>query len=378
MATLASNNSTEWARIVNTTMVKVVREVEDGVMFNRKVLAMLRSRGRVLTNQGGDGFKWPVRFRRASMTVNNGEQSLDFTRQNRWKWAFLDYQGYAIAEQITKREKLKNRGPEAKIKFFAQLGEMMLEDLEDQFAEELYVDSSATGNSQRWSGIETMMAATQTINVTDGTARSENAADPCFYPDDTYADLDTDLGAVAGSWSSQTDINSTWPFGRGTAGYDYWSPVIVKYDSNAFDGSSTTWAANAELATRFQIDAINTRVGLKTVDMITLDRGLFRQYKDKLDSKERIPVDSSNELKALGFKDVIEQDGVSITSEYGVPAGVGYAWAIDNLDLRTMQDNLFEVQGPIYREDIQAYRFCVDCLGQFRFRTPRNFGKLRT
>lgn len=376
--------SNEWARIANTTTAEFLKGQENAVMRKRPVFAMMKKRGQVKMNCSDDGVKWAVKYKRVPMSVNNGEQPIDFVRTNRWVNAYLDYEGYAVGDQVTKREKLKNRGNGALVKFFNKIAAMLTEDIQDQFTEELYVNDSASGNTGRFSGLESMFAATQTITVSSGAARTANAADPCGYPADTYAELQTELGAEGGgSWGTQTDINSTWPFGRGSTShdsFDFWTPVIVNYTSTAFDGSSSTWQANAVRAVRFALDAVNTRNKLADgdLDLVLLDRGLYRQYKDTLDSKERINVTASNELRALGFEgtDMISQDGATIMSEFGIPAGVGYGLSMKCIELRSMQDQIFVPEGPDYDISNRAWRYVVDIIGQFKFKSPRNFFKL--
>jgi hypothetical protein len=375
--------STEWARIANTTIQDVLREEEDLTMRSRPVYAMMKKKGRVKYNAGGDGFKWPIKNKRVLMTTNNGEQPIDFVRTNKWGTANLGWAGYVVADQITKRERLINKTNAAVINIFSRMASSLAEDLEDQFAEELYVDSSASGNSQRFTGLESMFAATQTIDITStsGAARTATAADPTAYPNDTYAGNSTVLAALGGAWGTQGDINKTWPFGNGglnQEAYDCWTPVIVNYTSTAFGGS--TWAANCVKAMRFGLDAVNTKNQMKygQIDMILLDRGLFRQFKDTLDSKERRIITSGNELYAMGFTDQIEQDGATILTEFGIPAGVGYGLKIKAIELRSMQDQIFKADGPDYSFDNQAWRFIVDCHGQFRFMSPRNFIKYVT
>lgn len=374
--------STEWARIANTTIMDFLREEEDTTMRNRAVFALMKKNGRIKYNAGGDGFKWPVKNKRALMATNNGEQPIDFVRTNRHTTANLGWAGYVVADQMTKREKLINKTNAAIINIFSQMAEWLMGDIQDQFCEELYVDSSASGNSNRFTGLESMFAATNSLNVSTGADRgSVNAGDPCLYPSDTYANVSTVLAANGGAWGAQSDINTTWPFGVGGANqeaYDCWTPVIVNYKSTAFDGSSTTWTANCVRAVRFALDAVNTKNQMRygNIDTVLLDRGLFRQYKDTLDSKERRLVTPSNELYAMGYTDQIEQDGATIISEYGIPAGVGYGLKIKAMELRSMQDQIFKADGPDYSFDNQAWRFIVDCHGQFRFMSPRNFFKL--
>lgn len=372
--------SAAWARVANTTIRDYIRTVENAIMRKRVVLALLRKRGLIVRNCGGDGFSWIVKYRRAPMQTNDGEQPLDFSRQLRHENAHLDYAGYAVTDQFTLMEKLKNKTNAAIVSFVNNTAKELMDDIEDQFAEELYVDVDGTGNSERWSGLDTMFASTQTIELATGAARTANAADPVGYPNDTYAGLSTVLANKGGTWGSG-DINSTWPYGVGAseqAAYDYFSPVIVNYTSTAFGGA--TWVLNSVKATRFGIDAINSRNKSKfgKCDVVLLDRGLNRQYRDALDSKERKMITSSNEMTALGFGGEIEQDGAVIMSEYGVPASKGYGLTVNAMELRTMQDRIFVPRGPDESFDNQTWRSVVNVFGQWRFHSPRHYFQLKS
>jgi hypothetical protein len=113
------------------------------------------------------------------------------------------------------------------------------------------------------------------------------------------------------------------------------------------------------------------------IDMVLLDRKLYIQYLNKLDSKERVIVTKQNGLKSYGFNDVFEQDGVEISTEYSVPANCGYGLSIANMELRCMEGSLMTAEGPFYNEDLQSYRYVVSVLANLRFRSPRNFFKLQ-
>jgi pantoate kinase len=110
--------------------------------------------------------------------------------------------------------------------------------------------------------------------------------------------------------------------------------------------------------------------------MVLLDRKLYIEYLNKLDSKERVIVTRANGLKSYGFNDVFEQDGVEISTEYSVPTGCGYGLSIANMELHCMEGSLMTAEGPFYNEDLQSYRYVVSVLANLKFRSPRNFFKL--
>lgn len=376
MATTAT--SIEIARVINTTLRNYLKGEEPEVVRRRVLLSMIKSKGRVLYNQSGDGVDWKVRYRRAKMVTNNGQQVISFQAENRWQKAFLDYWGYVTSDAMPKREQLKNRGAAAIIKVYEKLIPLLMEDMEDQFHEELYIDSAVAGNSQRISGLETMFETNGTIQVDAGTQRTANVLDPVGYPSSSYAGISCQLGGVSGSWgegTAQSGISSTWPSGRGDADYDFWSPVIVNYGYDWTGGSKHDFATNAVLCTRFAIRKMKRNLK-KTVPLVMMDDELYRQYLDALDTKERINVPLAPNLAKFGFIDSIYQDGAEITSEYGIPGGVAYGIDLDNVSLLSCQGQLFEADGPEFDMSTRSTRVCVDFIGQMKFASPRNFFKI--
>lgn len=372
MATTAT--STEWARVVNTTTRQFLKGEEVEILRNRKLLKKIQSRGGVKYNQSGDGVQWQVRKARGQITVNNGAQSLTFGQQNRHIKCFLDYQGYVIAEAMYEREKLKNRSTAALVDVWGNLAKWMADDLQDQFAEELYVDDSATGNTGRVGGIESMMVATQTINestTTSTAARTANAADRVYYPNDTYAGVSTILGNEGGSW------NANWPQGKGDAEFDYFSPLIINGGSSAFDGTSTTWTLNARRAIQFALIHANKNVTTSgKADLALFDRNAYDRARIATHAAERFTINQGGRDQEYGTDgDSIWIDGCEVTYEYGIPTNVGYGFNTQDVEVLSMYDTLFHPQGPYEDEEGSAWRLAVRFMGQLKFGSPRNFIK---
>lgn len=368
----------EWPRLVATTISDYAKGVEVELAANQMLMAALKKKGNISYNQTGLDFNWQVEYREVPLNVTTGEDTISPARQDAYKRATLDMAGYQIADVFTKRERLKNGGgPTQIINYYKLMSDRLFRNLKRQFGEEFYIDSSASGNSGRLSGIETMMALNGTTNITSGAQRSATAADVVGYPNDTYAGLSTALAGGGGTWTSQADINTTWPAGRGTLNYDYWSPVVVNTTSTSFDGATDTWKDQCVQVTRYAVTHMQRYDdNRRSMKMLLLDRDMYRQYLDKLDAKEHIYVTSENSLKALGFDAGIQQDGCEITWEFGVPGAVGYGFNIDNMELRSYQDELIKTQGPIYEPKNQSWYTIVDCFAQLKFRSPKFFCKL--
>ena len=352
----------EWSRIVNTTIHEYVRDVEVNILRNRKLLAMLKERGRITFNHAGDLLDWKVQYKRAPMEGYADTDTLTFSRRDRWKTAQLDWRGYAATDAMTKLERLKNKNTEAIIKIYSEIATNLMDDLEDQFGDEFYIDGNAAGNQKRIHGIESAMGYSGVqANGFVGT------------PNSTYAGLSCALGNYGGGWSLN-GANVEWPSGTGDAHYDFWSPLIISYTNASWSAATKTWPNTCKEALRFGIVKGKKNKSKKgMLDLITLNDELYRQFENLLDGEERLQVkrgDKKGGLYALGFEDVVNFDGVDITYEYGIPSTFGYGWAMEYLELCSLQPQLFVPEGPDFDIASQSYRFSIDYFGNLKF-NPR-------
>lgn len=337
----------EWSRLTNTTINQYLRDEQVNIMRHRVLPAMLDSRGQI--EYGGRGLQldWKVRYKRVAMTGYADMDPINIARQDQWKTAQLDWRAYVSGNAVSKKEKLENRGQEAIINIVSGIVERLVSDMKDQFAEEYYVDGNAAANVKRMHGIESF-------------GGYGSAADTGYYlPSDSFAGLTTDPGTYGGSWTG------TWPNGYGDPQYDFWSPIIVDYTDTTWTGTAT-WASACVEAIAAGILASQRSASQKgMLDLIIMTSALFKDLKAKNRANERIVVDrgSDSELVSLGFKNVINIDGVDCTWEYGGPSGVAYGINIDSVKTHSMQDQMFVGSGPHYNELTQADNFTVDFYG---------------
>ena len=95
-----------------------------------------------------------------------------------------------------------------------------------------------------------------------------------------------------------------------------------------------------------------------------------------IDDKERIAISSENSLRALGFKNVLNFDGIEVSWEAAIASGVGYGLNYDNMELKSMDDALLRSEGPEYDIHSQSFNAVVSTLSNMKFSSPRNFFKL--
>lgn len=372
---------TDWSRVIATTIVQHLREEELTTFRKFKVFAMLESSGNVLMNQSGRGFDWNVRYRNAPVSGNTGDTPRTFSRVNMWKKAELPWRGFTTTDAIYRREMLENRGQQALVDVASKMAERLQESLEQHLSYQPYRDGNASGHENDFHGMESFLGYNGTVDesaagVADPDAGG-GAADRFGYPDDNYAGLSTKLGYYGGGRIGST--TGVWPDVPVDPELDFYSPLIINYNANSFHGASggTTWKDNCVFAVREGIHGCKRNDTKEAqIDMVVLDRGLYVTLLNTYKDQERIVVERENGLRALGFSDVVSLDGVELTSEYAVPNGQGYGISIGNMELRCLENQLMVAEGPFFSEETQSYRYACSTLGNFRFKSPRNFFKL--
>ena len=371
-------SATDWARTIGTTLVTHLKEEEQTTFRKFKVFAALEGSGRVAMNQGGRGFDWQVRYRNQPVTSNNGESPRVFARHNLWQRAYLPYRGYTVTDQVTKREMLENRGAQALIDVAGKMASRLQESMQEHLSKEVYIDGNDVGNENRWHGLESIFKTNGTVNVSNGSQRAagdaNRALDPFGYPDAEYAGLSTQLGYIAGS---QLESGS-WPYVTVDPEYDFYSPIVVNYTSTYFGGATATWKDQCIEAIREGVQhAKRNDTRESQIDMILVNRKMYIDFLNRLDSRERAIVTKTSGLRSYGFGDVVELDGIEVSTEYAVPNGVGYGISIGNLEMKCMEGQLMVGEGPYYNEELQSYRYAVSVLANLKMKSPRNFVKFQ-
>ena len=91
------------------------------------------------------------------------------------------------------------------------------------------------------------------------------------------------------------------------------------------------------------------------------------------EAKQRIIV-PHKEVQDLGFEGV-KQEGVSVTTEFGMVASTGYLLNIDKMHMRCLDGQLFVPRGPEYDIRTDSYLFLLGWFGNM-FWEPKFFSKI--
>ncbi len=251
-----------WSRVVNSTIKNYIKDREVNILRNRKLTALLKKKGRISFNWSGISMVWRVKYKRVKLTPYADGDTLEFSRKDRYKTAELDWRGYSATDSMTKGEFLQNRSVQAIINLYDEISKDLIDDMEDAFSEEFYIDGYNASNAKRMHGIESFLGA------------SQNAGNGAGTPTGSFAGLSCVPGNYGGSWNPGS--LPAWPHGRGDAQYDFWSPVVVDYGDTLFS-STATWAANCVEAISFGIIKSKKSKSQKgQLDVIMIDDEMYR------------------------------------------------------------------------------------------------------
>lgn len=358
-----------WVGIMNTTIPNYIRAVMQNTLRNRKWTAWMQAKGRITYNWSGYWADWPVQFAEAPIQGYADNMAVTFPQRNYWKKVALGWRGFIATDSMTYQQRLMNSGNEAIIDRYNSIIPMLMQGMTQKFGDQVYLDGELAANLLLFHGIESFMSNS-----------GASTRQPIMLPNDTYAGQSCTLGNAGGSWTLN-GANTEWPSGTGDPEYDFWSPLIVNYTSTVAQSlggwsaptGSKTWPNTCREAIRYGImNQQRNDMAEDNLDMIVLELPLFRQFKDKVEASERIVVNKEDGLWKLGFKDVMNYDGVDITFEYGVPANVGYGFSMKNAEIRSQQPELVVKHGP--EEDITdlSIKFLMSNFGNFCFNPRRH------
>jgi hypothetical protein len=360
------NASSEFSRIVYTTTAEYLRKIMKNVEKRSAILSLARSKGRIHKVPGGPERIWPVQHKRGSLRTMQDMPSLSFPRVVRHVNAKVTPRGYWMADQQSWWEKqIQGTSTQAIINIHQTIAKLLKEDVEAKFPAEMYVDDSATGNSQRMGGLDSMFSISGAVS---GNSRVGS-------PNDTYATLSTALG-TKGTWNS-----TAWPGGTGAEGYHYWSPLVLLYDSptQTWGGVSNTWKDNCDHIMTYGRQHCQKRGG--RIDAWVLTDSAWYEMQQKVAGKENLySTRGDNSLLAsLGFT-TLNFQGVEVTWEADVPpnpgsasdaTNTGYGLSFSDLELCHWSPSLFEVQSIPFNEEALTYRFLVLIMANMMFNPQR-------
>lgn len=334
----------EWIGIINSTKPKYMKGASDLTIRSRLILSMLRKKGRIEYNSSGDKCYWQVEFSQPPVEAYGDGGVVDFSNHDAFRQLSHDWRGYVGTDTLSKKQNAMNSGDEALINLFQTKSNRLAKSMKDNYSGELFKDGEATGRENSIHGLETFMG--------DGTTV---AGDIIAQPSDTYGlgALSTALGNQGGSWSADLStspnaaIATDWPNGQGDVEYDFLSPKLPNWSSNAWGTGSQLWEDNCWRVISQTITWLTTTGGPDGMpDICLLASHLFQGYKNSNEAIRRIniPHQMANDLGFAG--NTLNQDGCAITADFDCPVNTGYMANLDTVVLKSLFPELFWMEGP--------------------------------
>lgn len=376
-------SNTDFSRAAYSTTARHLTTVENNAMRNFPFLALIEENDRIETGCSGRGMDWRIKYRNHDVEGNRGEGPRAFNRKNLRTMAYLGYRGYQVTDIIYRKELKENRGPEALVKIMDNFRSDLTDSLQQHLGRQVFVDGEATGNEDTWHGLDSMfgISAGNTLAAAGSGSHSRAQADLLAVPDDTYAGIDTDLGGLGG----EQEASVMWPLGVADSEYDAWSPMIAIHDTDYFDtplgGTPTAHAVLEEVLRFCIINAARNATLDEQITQVLLDRSLYQSLVRQFAGKEKLNITKGEgpaTLSSIGFKNVLNFDGVEVTWDAAVPSNRGYGFNINGIDLKSMEDEgLFHLDEVEYDMTDQGFRVALSTLSNMRFKSgPRNAFKL--
>ncbi len=374
--------SNEWIGIVNTTAPKYLKGASDLTIRKRLLLAMLERRGKIMTDvEGSTDLWWDVQFAEAPVEAYGDGGLINYSRRDLYRQARLDWRGYLTTDQMGKKESLMNKGTVAIVDRYKRILPTLMSSMRNKFSTELYIDGYASGNENRVLGFESF------LNYTE----SPSSNYKMVQPNDTYGGLSTALHQ-SGTWTAAIteDIPSglkrptqggfDWPLGSGDPDFDFWSPKLYNWSASSWatgiTGGAVDWKSNCEHVLRQAVQDLSLTTGAEgppNVGMLSGD--LFYGFKNSLAADRRI-IAPAKEAEDLGFPMTINDEGLSVHTEFGVPGGTGYILNVDEMELDSLAEDLFGSDGPTWDPKTYSYLFSVAFFGNMKYRSPKYFAKI--
>lgn len=362
------------ARLVATTLPRYMKEPQENVIRNQKLLAMLQKKGMMEFNVSGRYLEWLVEYKYGRTRTRSPGDTITFDNVDRYKNVSVPWAQYIQTDNYTREEADRNKGREAIISYYAKIPEKLSKGLERDIGYELYTDGTLASSVNKLYGMETLF----------GNTGSAIATTPVMNPSGNYGGLSKALGNYGGTANS----SQPWPIGRVAEDYDFFTPLIldatstlVKTASNyAWTNATNGWAYRCEEILSFAITHSQRNVNGQDamMSMFLMDANYYNSLKNVMRAKEKVEInrgENAQGLTGLGFRDVINFDGVDCTYEYGLPASAVYGFNIAQMGLKCETGQLFEMEGPEWDPHHKAWLCDASFRGQLYF-NPRHQVKI--
>lgn len=356
------------AQAITNVAQKYLKGAVNNTLRERFFLSYLMEKGRVKTGEAGRDKNWVIRVRRPDIYTQVGGRP-QFVANDTNVSLSIGHARREGVDKLPREDMMVNQGETQIFDLAESKMDGLVQAISEQMSADLYLDASSD---------DTQPAGLETIFQGSVTSGNDLVAVPSSGA--TYGGQSMELGAEGGNWSSDlasadrwnSGISVDWPQGSGDPEYDYLAPKMFNY-TGAWNSGTNNWAVNSEKLMRRAQTSIKALGGAGSAAACHLmDRELYNEFLDNLTDRERLRI--SDYAQSLGFPDVMSFEGAMVAYDYDCPVGVGYAVNPNQMELCSVHEQLFYVDGPTWDTREQAWLMLVGFLGNFRY-NPKYFAK---
>lgn len=391
MASFLSITDQQSINTVRTAAPLYMKQYSDLTKRSHMLFSMMESWGNIEYNASDAARVWQVMVRQPTVSTFSNTTNKTFQDHSAFEQMTVGIRGYEATDLLKEKEFKLNQGQTQLVNLYDFKMKNLSQSVMERLQEFVYRDGDADGQNG-FQGIESCLKP-ENSNTGGSDADGTSSGDRIVLPKDSYGGLSTELGSLGGTWSADLPAgermnktqgaNNDWPYGIGSSSYDATSPTLVAY--NSADWGATTWESNVEECVREAGTILRSKNGYQSGDIaILLAPNLYPQAENYYSTRFRIAQPYSGGDQGFSVPQSLYIDGVALKSEYGVPAGVGYAVCPQHTEmffLNTMNGGgegaMLDSFGPDWSPEHGSYLFRISCFGNMRL-SPRALGKFAT
>jgi hypothetical protein len=377
--TLIPSTTEERLSVARSTAPLFFKGASDMTFRERLWLAMLLRYGGVEYNATSFAQTWNLEYSQPEVRQYGDSGEIEFSQHDALQQLTVNVRGYVASDKYSEKQRLMNQGSTQIVNEYKEKSVRLTKRIQQILCAELYTDGYASGNGNRFCGIESFM----------GDDGNTVAGDLIAAPDDDYGGLATDFSSYGGSWSTtlatakrpNATLANDFPFGKGDAECDFLVPLLLNTGSTGWASNVSGWKNNCESIMRFSKITQTRRGAMKENPrapfMHMLASDLYFEAAEYFAAKYRgwIPHKESEDLGFAG--DTMMFEGAAIVHEFDCAPGVGYGLTPSMMEMFILTPTLYGFKGPVEAIEKLAYLYLVYVFGNMRFLSPKFFSKYK-
>jgi len=355
------------ALALKTIADNYLKGASDLTIRRRLLFSVLQARSRILANANAYTTKWLVYYKEPSVRASGDGTETVFNTHDGYKQLSIGITAREVSSALPHMMYQINQGsPGQIINLFQDQMTRLTQAMQHDMARQVY----RSGSNQDWSGLGTPLAY-NTCATTDKVAS----------PNGSYGGVNTDLADQGGTWSADlaaanrpnATLANDWPYGTGSAEYDYVAPKFVNTNCTNWRSGLATFRDNVDEILSFTNGRLRSLTGDDEVtNLFCMSGDHFSDFQNSTLPRMRQMIPHQMAAQ-LGFHEVYNFEGAMVNMDIECPAGRTYVLNYDQVEIFHVSDKLIQAITPDFDVKDHAYLFKQFTYGNMRL-NPKFLG----